>query len=114
MLYFGMTCSIDIRERVVDFVLSGGSKAEAARRYNVSRKSVYNWLLRGDLSPKKHGLRRRKLDKEELRRHVRQHPDMLLRERAEIFGISVPGLSIALKTMKIVKKNNDDIWNETI
>ncbi|MCB9982301.1 MAG: helix-turn-helix domain-containing protein [Rhodospirillales bacterium] len=104
MLYFGMTCSIDIRERVVDFVLSGGSKAEAARRYNVSRKSVYNWLLRGDLSPKKHGLRRRKLDKEELRRHVRQHPDMLLRERAEIFGISVPGLSIALKTMKIVKK----------
>ena len=114
MLYCAMTCSIDIRERVVDFIRSGGGKAEAARRFKVSRKSVYNWLSRDDLSPKKHGLRHRKLDKERLRRHVQQYPDMLLRERAEIFGVSVPGLSIALKKMKIVKKNSDDIWRETI
>lgn len=109
-----MTCSLDLRERVIDFVLSGGSKAEAARRYNVSRKTVYNWLERDDLSPKKHGLRRRKLDKERLRCHVQEHPDMLLRERAELFNVSIPGLSIALKTMNIRKKNNSDIWSETL
>jgi len=31
-----MTYSLDLRERVVDFVLSGGSKAEASRRYQIS------------------------------------------------------------------------------
>jgi|AACY02.16.fsa_nt_gi Transposase and inactivated derivatives len=102
-----MTCSLDIRERVVDFVRSGGGKAEAARRFSVSRRTVYNWLSREDLSPKAHGLRHRKIDKAKLRAHVRAHPDMLLRERAQIFGVSIPSLSIALKTMKIVKKNSD-------
>ena len=109
-----MTCSIDLRERVVYFVRSGGSKAEAARRFNVSRRTVYNWLSREDLCPKTHGSRRRKIDKERLRRHVREYPDMLLRERAKIFGVSVPGLSIALKTMNIRKKNSVGTWSETL
>jgi putative transposase len=114
MLLSGMTCSIDLRERVVNFVRSGGSKAEAARRFCVSCRTIYNWLERDNLSPKKHGLRHRKIDKAKLRAHVRAHPHMLLRERAKIFGVSVPGLSIALKTMKIVKKTKDDMWSETI
>ncbi|MGH1399580.1 MAG: IS630 transposase-related protein [Alphaproteobacteria bacterium] len=109
-----MTCSIDLRERVVNFVRSGGGKAEAADRFQVSRRTVYNWLSRADLSPEKHGLRHRKIDKDKLRAHVRAHPHMLLRERAAIFGVSVPGLSIALKTMGVVKKTKGDMWSETI
>lgn len=109
-----MTCSIDLRERVVNFVRSGGSKAEAARRFCISRRTVYNWLGRDNLSPKKHTQRHRKIDKAKLRAHVKAHPHMLLRERAKIFGVSVPGLSIALKTMKIVKKTNDATPRETI
>ena len=109
-----MTCSLDIRERVVEFVRSGGGKAEAARRFSVSRRTVYNWLNRDDLSPKLHGLRHRKLDKDKLRAHVKAHPDMLLRERARIFGVSVPGLSVALKAMNIRKKNSSATWSETL
>jgi len=109
-----MTCSLDLRERVISFVRSGGSKAQAARRFSISRRTVYNWLLRDDLSPKAHGSRHRKIDKAELRAHVKTYPNMLLRERAKIFGVSVPGLSIALKKMNIVKKTKDDMWRETI
>ena len=104
MLGYGMTCSIDLRERVVNFVLSGGSKAEAARRYNVSRKTVYNWLARETLSPKSHGLRRRKIDKTQLRTYVAAHPHVLLRELATHFDVASSSLSRCLAKMGIVKK----------
>lgn len=109
-----MTCSIDLKERVIDFVRSGGSKAEAARRFSVSQRSIYYWLGLDDISPKPAKVRHRKIDKEKLRAHVKKYPQMLLRERAKIFGVSIPGLSIALKTMKIVKKTKSDMWNATL
>ncbi len=42
-----MRCSSDLRQRVVDFVRSGGSRAEAARRFKVGEASVYRWLKPG-------------------------------------------------------------------
>ena len=36
-----MSYSIDLRQRVVDFVRQGGSKSEAARLFGVSRGRVY-------------------------------------------------------------------------
>jgi transposase len=39
-----MRCSLDLRRRVVAFVQQGGSKAEAARRFQVGEASVYRWL----------------------------------------------------------------------
>jgi putative transposase len=109
-----MTCSIDLRERVVNYIRSGGSKAEASRRFSVSRQTVYNWLSRDNLSPKKHGSRNRKLDKQALRLHVQEHPDALLRERAAIFGVTVQALSHALAKMGIGKKKSANIWSETL
>lgn len=53
---------MDIRTRVVAFIKKGGSKAEAARRFEVSRSSIYDWLAMENLAPKKHGRRKRKLD----------------------------------------------------
>ena len=39
-----MTYSLDLRQRVVDFVKkNGGSKAEASRVYDVSIWCVYDW-----------------------------------------------------------------------
>ena len=109
-----MTYSIDLRERVVDFVRSGGSKAEAARRFGVHRDTVYDWLSRGDIAPAAHGQRHRKIDKERLRAHVKQYPDMVLRERCKIFNVTIQALSHALKTMNIRKKNSDGMWSETL
>ena len=94
MLYYCMTCSIDLRKRVVSFVETGGSKAEASRRFSVSRQ--------------------RKLDKMRLRAHVKDYPDALLRERAVLFGVTIQALSYAFKQMGIGKKKNENIWNETL
>lgn len=101
-----MSYSIDLRVRVVDYVRNGGLRSEASRLFGVDRKSIYNWLQRDDLSPKSHGSRHRKLNKQALADHVRDFPDALLRERAAHFNVSVPSLWAALRKMNIVKKND--------
>ncbi|MCL2022596.1 MAG: IS630 transposase-related protein [Betaproteobacteria bacterium] len=39
-----MAYSKDFRCLVLDFVANGGSKAEATRRFGISRQSVFDWL----------------------------------------------------------------------
>ncbi|WP_442918258.1 IS630 transposase-related protein, partial [Magnetococcus sp. PR-3] len=46
-----MSYDIELRQRVIDFVESGGKKAEAARIFQVSRATIYNWLSRDSLEP---------------------------------------------------------------
>lgn len=50
--------ALDLRERVVKFVSAGGSKAEAARRFDLGWRTVYRYLAaaqKGVLSPKRAG-----------------------------------------------------------
>ena len=101
-----MTYSIDLRERVLTYVRSGGSQLEASRLFRVTPRTIYNWLQREHLSPKPHSPRRRKLDKVALAAHVRDYPDALLRERAAHFNVSHQAIWQMLKRLKIVKKND--------
>ncbi|MBF0622842.1 MAG: helix-turn-helix domain-containing protein, partial [Magnetococcales bacterium] len=82
-----MSYDIDLRKRAVEYVNSGGKKAEAARIFGISRGTIYEWLKRSDLTPKSRGLSDRKLKKAELAAHVEAYPDAFLRERAEHFGV---------------------------
>lgn len=101
-----MTYSFDLRQRVVAFVASGGSKVAAKHLFGVGRSTIYEWLALSDLKPKAHGPRQRKLDRQALRRHVADHPDALLRERAAHFKVHVNAVWEALQGMRInVKKN---------
>ncbi|MDE0317722.1 MAG: IS630 transposase-related protein [Candidatus Poribacteria bacterium] len=43
-----MRYSQDLRKRVLDFIAAGGSKAEASRRFRISRRCIYNWLDAAD------------------------------------------------------------------
>ena len=100
-----MTYSVDFRKKVVAYVRNGGGQAEAARRFDISLWCVRDWLARKDLQPQQKGVpRRRKLDKEALRAHVRDYPDALLRERAVHFGVRINAIDVALKTMKLTHK----------
>lgn len=99
-----MTYSIDLREAALSYIKNGGSKVEASRLFGFSRNTLYRWLNAGDIAPKKHGFRNRKLDKKALKKHVEEHPDMFLHERAEVFGVHTSSISRALKAMRIVKK----------
>src|ERR1700756_3684211 len=98
MLCCGMAYGIDYRRRVIDFVKEGGSKLEAARLFKVHPETVYEWLKRGeDLSPRPAKTRRRKIDKEALRRHVREYPDAFLRERAAVFKVTPEAIFYLMK-----------------
>ena len=100
-----MAYGIDYRRRVIAFVNEGGSKREAAHLFKVNPDTIYEWLKRGDaLSPRPAKTRQRKLDKMALRRDVKEHPDMLLRERAALYGVHESSMSRALRNLGIVKK----------
>lgn len=103
-----MRCSNDIRRRVVAFVRAGGSKAEAARRFQVARGSVYNWMNAPDaLSYRKPGPQTgRTLDWQALRHHVEQHADLTQQERARYFGVSRHCIWHALHQLALTRKKN--------
>jgi transposase len=100
-----MTYSLDLRERVVGYIRTGTSRAEASRIFKIAPRTISNWLERDDLSPTHHGSRRRKIDKAALVAHVRDYPDVLLRERAGYFNVSIASLWSALRKLNITKKN---------
>ena len=104
-----MAYRIDLRSRVVEFVKKGGSQAEAARRYNVSRWCVYDWCKRPNIERVKVHRRSRKLDWEALRKQVQQKPDALLLERAAEFGVNINAIWYALKQMKQTRKKNSTL-----
>ena len=95
---------ISFRRKVLARIEEGMSKREAARLFKVSPQTIYNCLQASDLKPRLAKYRHRKIDKEALLAHVKAHPDMLLRERAKVFKVSVSGLSYVLKAMNIRKK----------
>jgi len=101
----GMRCSPDLRQRVVEFVRGGGSKADAARRFQVGEASVYRWLKPGGLTYQRPGPRRpRKLDWEQLRGHVEAHPDRTQAERARHFHVSRHCIWNALRKLGVTHK----------
>src|SRR5512144_228564 len=103
-----MRCSKAIRRRVVAFVRGGGSKAEAARRFQISRGSVYNWMKAPDaLSYRKPGPQKGwTMDRQDLRHHVEQHADLTQQERARYFGVSRHCIWHALHQMALTRKKN--------
>jgi transposase len=101
-----MSYSVDFRKRVVAYIKDGGSKVEAARIFAIGRDTIYRWLSAQDLSPRPAKTRKRKLDKASLAAHVRDHPDWVLRERAEHFGVRPNSVWVALQTLRITKKND--------
>ena len=102
-----MSYSIDLRKRVVEYVSKGGNQIEAVKIFGVNRRTIYNWLHRKNLSPTPAKTRKRKLDKAALLRHVQQHPDALLRERALHFAVHINAIWTALKKMDISNKKNN-------
>ena len=101
-----MRCSNDSRKRVIDFVRCGGSKAEAAQLYQVSRASVYSWLKNEDISvyhrPGPKGAR--KIDLEVLANHAEERDDLTQAERARHFGVSRHCMWYNLRRLKISRK----------
>lgn len=110
-----MTYSLDLRQRVVDYVEQGNSVPEAIAVFQVSKATVYRWRNRSSLAPTVVKTRRRKLDKAALQQHVRDYPEARLIDRARDFAVDPSAISYAFKRWGItVKKNNSATANATI
>jgi transposase len=100
--------SIDLRERIVNYVKGEHTKAEASRLFGVSWKTVCRYMKAdsaGSLSPKPHGGGRRpKFTSEELERAVAKRRDSTLKEYAEIFNVSDVAIWKRLRRLSITLK----------
>ena len=103
---------LDLRERIVSFVSAGGSKVEAAQRFGVARKTVYNYLTldqAGKLPPKASWGSWKKFEPAKVRAYVAKHPDATLWEIGRAFqGTDVGALS-ALRLLGITLKKTRQI-----
>jgi len=101
--------SLDLRQRVVDYVRNGGAKTEAARLFKVCRKTVYNYLAadaRGRLAPKKSWGGWRKLDPARLAAHIKERPDATLEELQDAFKVCPSAIWKRLRQLGITLKKS--------
>jgi len=101
--------ALELRERVVKFVRGGGSKAEAARRFDLARSSVYRYLdaaQKGVLAPKTRWGHWRKLDPQKLHVHVQKHPDATLKELQKTFRVSHQAIWVRLGQLGFTLKKS--------
>ena len=109
-----MTYSADMRMAALAFIKKGHSYRETCRVFDISLSSLQRWA-KADSPERRVGFtRRRKIDADALREHVKDHPNMYLRERAEIFGVAVNSMHYALKRLSIVKKTAPVIESDAL
>ena len=70
-----MPYSLDLRQKVINFVENGGTITKAAHTFGIGRASIYRWLSPPKLSATKVKNRRKKLDWKELEKDVKQNPE---------------------------------------
>jgi len=97
------------RERAIAFKESGATFKEVNIVFGIDPKTLKSWIkLRDETGSvayqKVYRERKRKIDKEELKRLVEEKPDAYLAEFAERFDCSVPAVFYALKKLKITLK----------
>lgn len=106
-----MAYSQDLRQRIMLFILQGGGRTEASKRYAISERTVYRWLSQPvDYQPQKPGPRtNRKFDREKLIAIVQAQPDLMLKEIAAQLGVKVNTVSRTLINLGFTRKKNTAI-----
>jgi len=107
-----MAYSLDFRKMVILYINSGGSKLKASEIFGIHRQTIYNWLNREDLAPKLDYPKYRKLEKEDLKKYIKENPDAYLREIAQEFNVTVSGVSRAFARLKITNKKNSSLQRD--
>ena len=105
-----MTYSLDLRKKVLQFLKRGHDLKEAAQIFGISTRSIRNWISREQqecLSPKSRKTGAYKIDEEQLKRYIAEHPDAYLREIAEAFKTTPQAIFYACERLKITLKKND-------
>ncbi len=104
-----MAYSQDLRERVIAYVEKGNTQLSASQCFSINEKTVRKWFdlkdETGSLKPRKHrGGVRPRVTKEELKLYVDAHPNAILKDMAEHFNFTIPGISYHLHKHGYVQK----------
>ena len=104
--------SEDLRGRVIRYIDSGHTKAEASRMFSLSYRTVERWLNQyratGKIAAKRTGRPRGtgKVDAIKLEASVHADSDKTLKQRGKEFGVSAAALCKAMQRLKISHKKN--------
>ena len=105
--YYG----IELRERAVGYVFSGGSQMSAARIYDVDRSTIYRWIKRAQKNQLAPIIMRcyasKKLSILDLKRYVDRHREDTITEMSDYFKVSRCAVWYKLKKLGYVIKKND-------
>lgn len=101
--------SLDLRKRVLFYIEQGYSQRDACRVFNMSRKTIYNWIRQkattGDLCLRRaKSYQTSKFKAEEVKSYMISHQDAHLEEIAHAFKASKSGVYRALKRLNITRK----------
>jgi transposase len=108
-----MSYDTKYRVRALEYWSAGHSKTETASVFKVNPSTLQRWKSRfnetGTLTPTKRKETWRKVDPENLKEYIRQHPDAYLKEIAEVFSCSDTAIQKALKRLQITRKKNHSL-----
>lgn len=99
--------SEDLREKVISHIMSGCSKREAARVFNIGEDTIYRWLRLhkiGDLKPKKRTIYPQKMNEQKLREYIHTNPDDTLEQIGQALGVGRQAVFTWLKRLNITRK----------
>ena len=110
--------SIDLREKVINFLAKGEQQKLAAKIFGLHSNTVNRWWNRykkeGTFLARRRLGAKRKLKLEELTNFVDQHPDCKLASLAKRFNITEAWASIMLRKIGYsYKKNRLPMWKRT-
>jgi len=103
-----MTYSVDFREATLSYKQKGHTIQQVCETFSISKRTYNYWTAQkqktGNLKPKKHGPRKRKIDPQKLEQYIKEHPDAYLKEMAKHFNCKPSSMHNALVKQKITRK----------
>jgi transposase len=109
--------SLDLRERVVEYIKQGASYKEASARFEISISALGRWYRRykkeGSYEARKRPGAKRRIELKELEEYVQNNPDSKTKELAKRFGVSIYTISYWLNKLGFsYKKKPLPIWKQ--
>ncbi len=103
--------SQDLRDKVIKFLEGGNSQRKAGQVFNLSPSTVNTWYVRykreGNCAARKRPGAKPRMQGEELRKYIKEHPNARLSDMSEHFGMSASGINYWLRKLKYAYKKKN-------
>lgn len=111
------TYSEDLRKRVIEYLDQNNDYKATSALFKVSVSAIGRWYRKykkdGHYAAKKRGGSQRRIDLERLEDYVKSNPDMMLKDAAEEFKVSIFTISHWLKKLGYsYKKKPLPMWKQ--